>query len=80
MESNLLKPIVVTCSCGAVIPHHDIEIRNGKDKDDKDYGEVKATCKGCYQPWEAYEWGKWEDERDAIGTLKLYIDVVSDRI
>ena len=67
------KEIVITCECGVIIPHDQIDYYNGTNEEGEEYGEVEAYCKVCKKEYKGSQWGEWESETEALECLKEYI-------
>lgn len=78
MENKDTEPVVVICTCGAVIPPDDIYHYNGTNEEGEDYGVVEGDCPDCKKEWATSDWGSWENERDAHEYLKEYINPTDD--
>jgi uncharacterized C2H2 Zn-finger protein len=55
----------VTCRCGALIQHADIDKWNGCNDEGEEYGEVFARCNKCGAEYKAGKWGTWDSLEQA---------------
>jgi hypothetical protein len=68
------EPIIVNCTCGAIIPHEEIEYHNKSNEEGEDFFEVTADCPSCKFGVETSGWGELENKIEAAEYLKDYFE------
>lgn len=61
------QEIIVTCSCGAIIPHENIDHWNGCNEEGEEYGWSYGI----------FQWGEWESRDEALRHIKNYLKEIA---
>lgn len=69
-----MEIINIKCHCGYLVPNENIDSSNKENEEGEYYCVANAFCKNCNIEYEINQWGEWESDKEAMLTLKDYIE------